>query len=286
MLEEWYVNGPLGLEQGFTLKEPPVPGASALVLRLDAGEGLLATAEGKGVKFSSPQKMLYYGALHTVDARGRVLPGQMAVEDGKLVLHINVAGATYPVTIDPLLAETAKLTASDATAGSAVFGNAFGKSVALSARGTRALIGADGADCSTGDFCGAAYVFVRQGKTWVEEQKLTASDATNAAVFGKSVALSARGTRALIGADGADCSTGDFLCGAAYVFVRQGKTWVEQQKLTASDATACHTGVGNALDGFGGSVALSARGTRALMGARLADCGAGENCGAAYVFEE
>jgi hypothetical protein len=154
VLEEWYVNGPLGLEQGFTLKEPPVAEASALVLRLDAGEGWLATAEGKRVKLSSPQKMLYYGALHTVDARGRVLPGQMAVEDGKLVLRINAVGATYPVTIDPLLAETAKLTASDATAG-----DYFGVSVALSARGTRALIGAWGADCSAGDFCGAAYVF-------------------------------------------------------------------------------------------------------------------------------
>jgi hypothetical protein len=90
-----------------------------------------------------------------VDARGRVLPGQMAVEDGKLVLHINAAGATYPVTIDPLLAETAKLTASDATA----FIDQFGVSVALSSRGTRALIGAAGAACSTGGLCGAAYVF-------------------------------------------------------------------------------------------------------------------------------
>jgi FG-GAP repeat len=139
VLEEWYVNGPLGLEQGFTVKEPPMPGASALVLRLDVGEGWRAAAEGSEVKLMGSQKMLYYGALHTVDAKGQVLPGRLVVGDGKVLLRISLNGAVYPVTIDPLLSESAKLTASDATRGAF-----FGNSVALSAMGRTALGGHSG----------------------------------------------------------------------------------------------------------------------------------------------
>jgi hypothetical protein len=60
-------------------------------------------------------------------------------------------------------------------------------------------------------------VFVRKGSSWVEQQKLTASDAAAFDNFGSSVALSTKGMTALIGA-GDRCTTGEDLCGAAYVF--------------------------------------------------------------------
>ena len=57
-----------------------------------------------------------------------------------------------------LRTEEAKLTASDAAAN-----DFFGSSVALSASGKTALIGASFDDCNAGEACGAAYVFVREG---------------------------------------------------------------------------------------------------------------------------
>jgi hypothetical protein len=157
--------------------------------------------------------------------------------------------------------EHQKLTASDA-----VQNKFFGASVALSADGNTALIGASR----------SAYVFVRAKGTWVEQQKLTTSDIAQTDFFGSPVALSANGKTALVGANFATCSAGG-VCGAAYVFEREKGTWVEQQKLTASDAAV--------LAVFGDSVALSRRGTTALVGAQQAACSNGEfACGAAYVF--
>src|SRR5579884_1576984 len=174
-----------------------------------------------------------------------------------LAVWVDDTAARYPLTIDPLV-QQAKLVASDGAAG-----DFFGLSVALSADGNTALVGADGKN----GFQGAAYVFVRSGTTWSQQQKLTAADGAAGDQFGGSVALSGDGNTALVGADGKNGFQG-----AAYVFVRSGTTWSQQQKLTAAD--------GAAGDQFGGSVALSGDGNTALVGAD------GKNGfqGAAYVF--
>jgi hypothetical protein len=167
---------------------------------------------------------------------------------------------------DGTWAEVAKLTALDGTAG-----DYFGRFVALS--GARALVGASGDDALMYN-SGSAYVFERQEDgTWAEVAKLTASDAgLHGDFFGSSVALS--GARALVGADGDDAPMWD--SGSAYVFERQEDgTWIEEDKLTASD--------GRAGDHFGGSVALS--GARALVGAVNGAGVDGEVSGSAYVFE-
>ena len=101
----------------------------------------------------------------------------------------------------------------------------FGCSVSLA--NDRALVGAYGES----DGRGAAYVFVKSGDAWIEEQKLVASDGAEADKFGSSVSLGA--DRILVGAYGADASRG-----AAYVFVKSGNSWSEEQKLVASDGAA------------------------------------------------
>ena len=63
-------------------------------------------------------------------------------------------------------------------------------------------------------------------------------------------------------------------CGSAYVFRFNGTSWVERQRLTATDPR-----VG---DAFGFSASVS--GNTVVVGARNADCVAGGLCGAAYVF--
>jgi len=104
---------------------------------------------------------------------------------------------------------------------------------------------------------------------WVEQVKMTASDAAADDWFGASVSLA--GDRALVGAY-ADDDAGSG-SGSAYVFYWDGTSWTEEAKLTASDAAAG--------DNFGNSVSLS--GNRALVGAYFDD-DAGSLSGSAYVY--
>ncbi len=157
-----------------------------------------------------------------------------------------------------------KLTASDAAEY-----DLFGISVSLS--GNRAIVGATGVDCPAGYNCGSAYIYRYDGTTWVQSQKLTASDAAEYDWFGVSVSLSR--DRLIVGASSGNCPPG-FDCGSAYVYRYDGTTWVQQQKLTASNPARD--------DQFGRSVSLS--GDRAVVGAHYSDCSAGSSCGSAYVY--
>jgi MYXO-CTERM domain-containing protein len=142
-------------------------------------------------------------------------------------------------------------------AGDRAEGDSFGWSVSLDA--DRALIGAYGED----SYRGAAHIFVRSESAWSEEQALLASDGAEGDSFGWSVSVA--GDRALVGAFASDSSSG-----AAYVFVRSGSAWLEEQKLVANQRERS--------DQFGYSVALTA--DRALVGAPGKD---GDR-GAGYVF--
>ena len=142
-------------------------------------------------------------------------------------------------------------------------GGQFGQSVALSASGRTALVGAPVRNTGTG----AAYVFTLRHGIWSRTAVLTASGGAQFDDFGSSVALSASGRTALVGAPGRNKDTG-----AAYVFTLRRGTWSRTAELTASG--------GARLDLFGFSVALSARGSTALAGA----IGRHSEAGAAYVF--
>lgn len=95
------------------------------------------------------------------------------------------------------------------------------------------------------DYKGSAYIYVRNGGVWSQQQKLTAADGVAEDNFGWSVAID--GDTAVVGAN-LDDGTG-IDQGSVYVFVRSGVTWSQQQKLTAGDAAAG--------DQFGVSVAIS-----------------------------
>src|SRR6185436_3666310 len=135
--------------------------------------------------------------------------------------------------------EQQKLLASDAMVGASL-----GHSVSIF--GDTILAGA-WADSTVAGLAGAAYVFIRSGAIWTEQQKLLASDGAAVDRFAWSVSVS--GDTAVIGAYLAD-AVGAPDAGAAYVFVRSGATWSEQQKIVASDGTGG--------DGFGSSVSISA----------------------------
>src|SRR3954469_10151834 len=146
---------------------------------------------------------------------------------------------------------------------SAFDGDGFGYSVAL--HGDRIVVGA-AADLQGGVPTGAAYVFSRQGGVWALEQTLVASDATALGNFGTATAIASNSI--VVGAIG-----DGFSPGAAYVFSRSGNSWVEAQKLTASD--------GMSDDGFGLSVALS---SDTVVAGAPRNSTRGDQLGAAYVY--
>lgn len=150
----------------------------------------------------------------------------------------------------------------------------FGTSVATD--GSTTLVGAVYDDLDVSPFygnAGAVYVFERTGRTWSQVDRLVASDPINSGFFGRSVAIS--GDTAIIGANGVGSGGPPTKRGAAYVFVRDGGVWTEQQKLVDPDGL---TG-----DNFGYSVAID--GDTAIVGAYQDDHGMmDDNRGSAFVF--
>ena len=146
-------------------------------------------------------------------------------------------------------------------------------STALTIQGDVAVVGAP-LDDDLGSTSGSAFVFRRNGGVWAEEATLQASDGAAGAFFGTSVSLD--GDVIVVGAFG-DASQGTD-SGAAYVFRRVGASWIEEQKLVASDAAT--------LDRFGSAVAVSA--DAILVGAHQNDdaCPLDPACdsGSGYVF--
>ncbi len=184
---------------------------------------------------------------------------------GKTCLAGAKCGAAYVfVWSGATWSQQQELTAADAGAG-----DGFG--IAVAVNGDTVVGGASPKACAAGSGCGAAYVFVRNGAAWTEQQELTASVPAAFEQFGHSVAVSH--DTAVIGAQQRACAAGT-ACGAAYVFVRSATTWTQQQILTANDAAA--------FDLLGTAVGLS--GETAVAGAPLKPCAAGAGCGAAYVF--
>lgn len=269
-LDEWYSNGPLGLEQGFTLRRPPARAGRGLLTldlgRLPRGSHL----DGRG-ELSVPG--LTYGGLYATDSRGRSLPARIERAGGSLQLRVDDRSARYPLVVDPFI-QAARLTASDG----AVDDN-LGLSVAVSADGSTVVAGAPYATVGSNTTQGSAYVFTRSAAGWAtatESAKLTASDGESGDNFGMSAAISGDGTTIVVGSPyrnvGATVSPG-----VAYVFVKPAGGWTtgtQTAELTASD------GGGDDHLGSAGSVSVSDDGTTIAAGAPDHS----NHLGQAYVF--
>ena len=273
-LAEWYVNGPFGLQQGFTLKSAPsdrgVQTPLTLFLRLRSDLRAVVAEDRKGLVLSNAEgiAVIRYRGLTAIDADGREAPAWMETKSGNLFLRVDDTNARYPLMIDPII-QTAKLTASDGAAN-----DEFGCSVSIS--GDTIVVGASGDDITFNEQ-GSAYVFEKDA-TWATTStytaKLTASDGEQYHYFGHSVSIS--GDTIVVGASQ---GTGIlFYTGAVYVFVKPGTGWTSTSsytaKLTASD--------GAGFDHFGTSVSVS--GDTIVVGAYNDNIGDNDNQGSAYVF--
>ncbi len=183
------------------------------------------------------------------------------------------SGAAYVFVRAPGWTQEAYVKASNPDAG-----DAFGSVVSLSADGATLAVGAHLEDSSATDVggvpsdnsaadSGAAYVFARVASTWSQEAYVKASNTDVGDDFGFALALASNGQRLVVGArnedssattvGGSDLNGGDSN-GAAYVFVRSGAFWTQEEYLKPSNS--------DNRDRFGWSVAISGDGTRVAVG--------------------
>jgi FG-GAP repeat len=270
-LTEWYINGPIGLEQGFTIAERPNKGnGQPLTVALALSEDLSALIDETRttVRLNNRKgETLRYTGLSAQDSEGRSLKAWLQVRGQRLLLSVADAGAHYPLVIDPFI-QLAELTASDA----GTFDD-LGFSVSIS--GDTVVAGDPQATVGSNSTQGAAYVFVKPATGWAnmtQTAKLTASNGTKFAFFGLSVGIS--GDTIVAGAYENGVGSNQYE-GAAYVFVKPPTGWVDMTQsaeLTASDGSAGFN--------FANSVAIS--GSTIAVGSLGVDF----SRGAAYVFVE
>lgn len=266
-VQEWYINGPDGLEHGFTLAEPPGAPQQGVPLRLalqvSAGWRAMASEDGQQVRLrSAGGQVVEYSKLVVRDRRERHIPARLTVADEQVVIEVEDSAAAYPLTIDPLFSLQQKLQAADGASW-----DYFGNAVALS--GDTLVVGAFG-DTIDAQSQGSVYVFKYDDATWIQQQKLFASDGAADDGFGAAVALS--GNTLVVGAWREEIGVHDQ--GAVYVFTRNGTVWTQQQKLFASN--------GALNDGFGSAVTIS--GNTLAVGAYQERIGTSGAQGSAYIF--
>ncbi len=291
-MTEWYVNGPGGLEQGFTLAEPPGRRVGEpLMIALATSGDLKATVDRDraGVILTDPSRRvrLHYNGLTAWDARGRELQASLQMRDEQLLLEVNDTAATYPVRVDPWV-QQAKLTALDGMTGDQL-------ATSVSIDGDTVVVGAFSATVGSNFAQGAAYVFVMPPSGWAsitQTAKLTASDGLSNDQFGSSVAVS--GKVVVVGSPYAaisstNCSSTGNVCfnqGAAYVYVEPSGGWAdttETAKLTASDGVAGdELGYSVGIDSSTGTIVAGAPNAAVGSGCPASPCTYVQ--GAGYVF--
>jgi hypothetical protein len=315
LLTEWYLNGPGGLEQGFTVSQPPGrSNGRPLTIAIEVSGNLTASLNRDAKSLTlTPRRgeSLRYGGLTAYDRNGRELPSWLQLRGRLLSIRVAHRDAVFPITIDPTL--DVVLTASTSTlnlgVSVGVSGNtvvaASGNSVYVYSKPssgwvnmtqTAVLNASDGSQLTAAAVfgntiaavayeVGNVYVFVEPPGGWVnmtESAKLSASDAPGYGFI--SVAINEN--TIVAGAAQSDeigvspkHTIGPVGPGAAYVFLEPAGGWTnmtETAKLTASDGV---TG-----DDFGWSASIS--GNTIVAGAPNATIGGKPLIGAVYVFVE
>jgi hypothetical protein len=281
-LTEWYVNGPIGVEQGFTISERPgkVTGQPLTIALSVSGDWRTTTAGQRSLTLTGQdgQSKLQYAGLCAYDANGKDLQASMELRGNRLLLKVDDALARYPVVVDPWL-QRARLTATDGG-----IDDQLGWSVAIS--GNTVVLGSPFWQTGRGQSPGAGYVFVKPASGWknmTQTAKLTNSDGLqNGTFFGYAVAI--EGDTIVVGALnlpllGANREhTPQFTPDpGAYVFIKPKGGWkdmTETAKLTAFDPQAD--------DYFACSVSVS--GNTVVVGANQYGFNQATGPGKAYVY--
>ncbi|HEX6460398.1 MAG TPA: FG-GAP repeat protein [Thermoleophilaceae bacterium] len=237
-LDEWYANGPLGLEQGFELTARPSGGQGPLTFAMGLSSSQPVKRDGRSALLLGGG--LRYGGLTVTDARGRLLRSWLTLHAGRLAIKVDDRGAPYPLRVDPFVQQV------ELSGPSGAPGDFFGAAVAIS--GDTVAVSAPGRTVNGHSQQGEVYLFVRPAGGWAAATLtavLTASDGGANDQLGLSLGIS--GDAVVAGAPGNALAKG-----AVYVFVKPPSGWTsmtQTAKLTASD--------GAATEGFGTAVGIS-----------------------------
>lgn len=235
-----------------------------------------------GVDAGSAYVFVRSGTTWTLQAK--LIPGDSAAEDWfgwSVALYGNSAiigapsddtaagidtGSGYHfVRTGTTWSQAAKLLAPDAAPG-----DRLGNSVAHA--GSRAVLGCELDDHAGKLDAGSVYGFTHNGTSWALQAKVISSDVVDGDGFGHAVALA--GNTLLVGAAQAEVA-GVNAVGAAYAFVWNGASWVEQPKLVASGATPN--------ENLGSAVGLCD--STAVVGVPHDDVADQQDAGSVYAFE-
>jgi hypothetical protein len=228
-VEEWYLNGPLGLEQGFTLSQAPCTGAHDVVLELELAGDLVAKKANNNQEIqivtNSSGPALHYGQLYAQDASGASLVSELRWLSGKrfqVRLHANQA--VWPVVVDPLLwQEQAKLKLKGDTIKSQT--GYTGSSFAFGLTDDSAWIGKT---INSGLSSGYVQFYSNTDNLWNKGLVLSPETSSIDHKFGESVFVA--GSTALVIAKKKVNPSGPTIVWAQF-FVREGQTWTLQSEI-------------------------------------------------------
>ncbi len=276
MITEWYVNGPGGFQQGWTIAERMggVRGELRLALNFAGNLTPRVVDEGRGLALRNRtgREAFSLRGLLAYDAGGKELP--VRFEYGRsLAIRLDDRDAQYPIVIDPW-AQVAELSASDKAAD-----DYLSRAVAVSADGSTVVAGAGYEDPEGVTNAGSLYVFVRNGSwaTGTQTAKLFRTGKATNDSLPNSVAVSADGATIVAGGASIDGGTTD--AGALVVFERL-TGWTDGSGNQTALLTASDPKFGGYL---GWSVAISSDGSTIVGGASHANGDAADS-GALYVY--
>jgi hypothetical protein len=295
-IAEWYVNGPLGLEQGFTIQQAQKSSSGPLTVALALTGNMTAKvdddAKGAILSDNHNERQFKYSGLIATDADGKELSSRLEVAGGRLLIKVDDAQARYPVTIDPVVYQYQSTLP-------ATFNNPYtdgGVSVAVDGK-PKDFVVVVGAQYAiqprtihgNGKSSGVVYVFesancCAANTTWTRSTLYPLNGAAGDS-FGASVSiennayLSSEGKTIVVGAPKRTVNS-HAAQGQAYVFVRPAGGWANR-----SENAALTDGSGQ--PGFEFGFSISVQGNNIAVGepqppygSSCTSCGAG----AAYVY--
>ena len=268
---EWYVNGPLGLQQGFTFESRPASLVEGpLEVRMAMSGDVTVEVNENGttafLRSQDPLNSLKYSGLYAYDASGAELGARLQATSSGLSILVDDAGAEYPITIDPFIEKNYFVGSADYRR------EEFGVSISIS--GDTVAVGAP--DVGWSSIPGAVYLFtVPDGEQTSADEAivLTSPRASSGDAFGQSVSIS--GDTIVVGAPWErDLELHEwYRVGAAYVFEKPPGGWAstsQASRLTPSTVLS-ETFFGTLVAVSGDTVAVGTQGGSAYVFSKPSD---------------
>ncbi len=164
--EETYEGRESGIEQIFKIADPLPRGADLRIRGSFESPLERERVAGRGVLFKlGGKELLSYGEPTVIDARGRIVPGQLSIEGDSLCLAFpadRLEGLEYPIVVDPLIG-------SNFLAGSITISPTIRPNSTLAISGSWTTVGAATREAAVSDSSDSSYVTTTHntGTRWI-----------------------------------------------------------------------------------------------------------------------